>query len=135
MKPEQQPYSLSMSEKILKADLQQEWLALNEELNKHNYLYHSIDSPEISDFQYDEMKKRLIYLEKEFPELNTENSIINKVGYFPSSNFNKIKSTSLIKVVRFFLEFASHRTIIAGCVFDALINHQPYDKFTLTPSI
>ena len=91
MKPEQQPYSLSMSEKILKADLQQEWLALNEELNKHNYLYHSIDSPLISDFQYDEMKKRLIYLEKEFPELNTENSTINKVGYFPSSNFNKIK--------------------------------------------
>ena len=89
MKPEQQPYSLSMSKKILKADNQQEWLSLNEELNKHNYLYHSIDSPEISDFQYDEMKKRLIYLEKEFPELNIENSIINKVGYFPSSNFNK----------------------------------------------
>ena len=66
MKPEQQPYSLSMSEKILKADLQQEWLALNEELNKHNYLYHSIDSPEITDFQYDEMKKRLIFLEKSY---------------------------------------------------------------------
>ena len=64
MKPEQQPYSLSMSKKILKADLQQEWLSLNEELNKHNYLYHSIDSPEISDFQYDEMKKRLIYQRK-----------------------------------------------------------------------
>ena len=46
-----------MSKKILKDDLQQEWLSLNEELNKHNYLYHSIDSPQISDFQYDEMKK------------------------------------------------------------------------------
>ena len=80
-----------MSKKLLKVDIQQEWLSLNDELNKHNYLYHAIDSPEISDFQYDKMKKRLIYLEKEFPELNTQNSIIDKVGYLPSANFDKIK--------------------------------------------
>ena len=66
MKQELQLYSLLMSKKVLKIDSQKEWESLNNELNKHNYLYHSIDSPEISDFQYDEMKKRLISLEKNF---------------------------------------------------------------------
>ena len=31
--------------------------------------------------------------------------------------------------------FASHLTIIAGCVFEALINHHPCKVFTLIPSI
>ena len=80
-----------MNNRKIKNKLEMEWSTLNEELKRHNYLYHSQDSPEISDFEYDEKINKLRHLEKLFPNFPNKESILNKVGFTPSSNFKKIK--------------------------------------------
>ena len=51
------PLIISLIKKI-KNKLEKEWSTLNEELKRHNYLYHSEDNPEISDSEYDEKINR-----------------------------------------------------------------------------
>ena len=43
--------------------IEKEWADLNSKIKKHNYLYHGLDQPEISDLEYDKIKLRLINLE------------------------------------------------------------------------
>ena len=71
--------------------IEKEWADLNSKIKKHNYLYHGLDQPEISDLEYDKIKLRLINLEKEYSFLKNSKSILNKVGFQPSSNFKKVK--------------------------------------------
>ena len=71
--------------------IEKEWADLNNKIKKHNYLYHGLDQPEISDLEYDRIKLRLINLEKEYSFLENSKSILNKVGFQPSSNFKKVK--------------------------------------------
>jgi DNA ligase (NAD+) len=47
------------------ADAVSEMKALIEEINKHNYLYYTLDQPAISDAEYDKLYDRLVALEKE----------------------------------------------------------------------
>ncbi len=53
---------------------------LREELERHINLYYNMDSPEISDYEYDTMMQELKSLEKEFPDLVLETSPTQKVG-------------------------------------------------------
>lgn len=53
---------------------------LQEELNRHNYLYHTLDEPEISDENYDALFKELLDLEKQYPSLRTANSPSHRIG-------------------------------------------------------
>lgn len=53
---------------------------LREELERHINLYYNMDSPEISDYEYDTMMQELKSLEKEFPDLVIETSPTQKVG-------------------------------------------------------
>ena len=63
-------------------------------LKKHNKSYFIEDSPKISDAEYDEIKKNILQLEKEFPFLKKIASINNIVGATPSNKFKKIKHLS-----------------------------------------
>jgi len=67
-----------------------EIIRLREELNKHNYSYYVLDNPTISDFEYDEMLRRLIELEKEHPELITPDSPSQRVGGEPLTQFEPV---------------------------------------------
>ena len=60
-------------------------------LIKHNKLYFLNDAPQISDKQYDEIKKEVLNLENKYSYL--KNLIIEKpnVGATPSNKFKKIK--------------------------------------------
>ena len=49
-------------------------------LNHHNSLYYVQNSPEISDYDFDQLLKKLEQLEKEFPEHASENSPTKRVG-------------------------------------------------------
>lgn len=60
--------------------LKQEALTLQRELNRHNFLYHTKDNPEILDAEYDRMMARLLEIEKDFPELSTPDSPTRRVG-------------------------------------------------------
>ena len=61
------------------------------EINKHNKLYYSEDSPIISDKEYDELKKEILELESKYSFLNHKDSPSKKVGFKPSKNFKKQK--------------------------------------------
>ena len=53
---------------------------LKEEINKHNYNYYVLDTPTISDYDFDQLLQELIFLEKENPELITLDSPTQRVG-------------------------------------------------------
>ncbi len=54
--------------------------ALTAELNHHIHRYHGLDSPEISDAQYDALFDELVALETEHPELKRDDSPTLRVG-------------------------------------------------------
>ncbi len=62
-----------------------------DEINKHNKLYFENSSPEISDKEYDEIKKKILDLEKKYSFLKSALSPSNSLGYEPSKNFVKSK--------------------------------------------
>ncbi|MGI6364091.1 MAG: DNA ligase LigA-related protein [Bacillota bacterium] len=59
---------------------QQRLHQLRREIERHNWLYHVKDSPEISDAQYDALMQELLSLEREFPDLVTPDSPSQRVG-------------------------------------------------------
>ena len=64
--------------------------ALREEIRKHEHLYYVLDTPEISDADYDVLVRRLQALEKEHPELVTPDSPTQRVGGKPKEGFAKV---------------------------------------------
>jgi DNA ligase (NAD+) len=60
-------------------------------INHHNYRYYVLDSPEISDAEYDELMKELRQLEAEHPELVTPDSPTQRVGAPPVEVFGVVE--------------------------------------------
>jgi DNA ligase (NAD+) len=60
-------------------------------LQYHNKLYYNKNNPEISDEDYDKLKKDIIELENQYKFLNNKDSPSQSVGFKPSKNFKKIK--------------------------------------------
>ena len=60
---------------------------LCEQLHFHNYRYHTLDAPEISDAEYDQLMQRLLQLEREHPALVTPTSPSQRVGSAPLDKF------------------------------------------------
>ena len=58
-----------------------------EAVNRHDYLYHVMDQPEISDQDYDRLFRQLQDLERKFPDLVTPDSPTQRVGAPPSQAF------------------------------------------------
>lgn len=50
------------------------------EIEEHNYLYHTLDAPRVSDAEFDALFGRLLELEEQFPSLRTETSPTLRVG-------------------------------------------------------
>ena len=59
--------------------------------NKFNKAYFEKDNPIVSDRAFDELKKELINLEKQYSFLKSPKGITNTVGFNPSGKFEKIK--------------------------------------------
>lgn len=64
--------------------------ALREQLNKHNYDYYSLDDPQISDAEYDQLLRRLENLEELYPQLRSSDSPTQRVGSAPLSVFESV---------------------------------------------
>jgi DNA ligase (NAD+) len=65
--------------------------ALRETINYHNYRYYVLDSPEISDAEYDELMRELRQLEAEHPELVTPDSPTQRIGAPPVEAFGVVE--------------------------------------------
>ncbi|UVC06779.1 NAD-dependent DNA ligase LigA [Rhizobium sp. TH2] len=63
---------------------------LAKELARHDALYHGKDAPEISDADYDALKRRNEALEQAFPDLVRADSISKRVGAAPAAGFKLV---------------------------------------------
>lgn len=63
---------------------------LREKLEYYAKLYYDMDSPAISDYEYDMMMNKLKALEKQFPELITRDSLTQKVGGHVKEGFKQV---------------------------------------------
>ncbi|RJP64319.1 MAG: NAD-dependent DNA ligase LigA [Candidatus Abyssobacteria bacterium SURF_17] len=66
---------------------------LRRQINHHNYLYFVLDTPEITDAEYDRLMRMLIELEQRHPELITPDSPTQRVGAAPAEEFGTVEHT------------------------------------------
>ena len=64
---------------------------LRNEINLHNYRYYVENNPVISDYEFDQLLKKLESLESEFPDLITPDSPTQRVGGKPVDGFKTVK--------------------------------------------
>ncbi|MCB0727784.1 MAG: NAD-dependent DNA ligase LigA [Ignavibacteriae bacterium] len=64
---------------------------LKKKISDADYKYYTLASPDIDDYKYDLMMKELEKLEKEFPELRTDDSPTNRVSGEPTKSFGTIQ--------------------------------------------
>ena len=64
---------------------------LRARINHHNYLYYVLDSPEISDAEYDQLMRELKKLEEQYPQLITPDSPTQRVGAAPVEAFGVVE--------------------------------------------
>ncbi len=75
-----------LTEAQAKAELEK----LASALNQANLAYHGEDAPQISDAEYDRLKRRNTEIEVKFPALKRVDSPSEKVGVGPSEGFSKV---------------------------------------------
>ena len=64
---------------------------LREEINLHNYRYYVENNPVISDYEFDQLLKKLEKLESDFPELITPESPTQRISEQPSEGFETVE--------------------------------------------
>lgn len=69
-----------MAKKTELEKIRQEIASLKAQIERNNALYYELANPEISDFEYDQLVSRFNELKKQYPELVSEDSSINRVG-------------------------------------------------------
>lgn len=70
-----------------KEEIKKEIDKLRELIREHNYHYYVLDEPIISDYEYDNLLRKLIIMEKKYPELITPDSPTQRVGAKPLAEF------------------------------------------------
>jgi DNA ligase (NAD+) len=75
---------------LTQAQAKAELARLAEALGAANRAYHQADAPEISDAEYDALKRRNAEIEERFPALKRSDSPSEQVGAAPAEGFSKI---------------------------------------------
>lgn len=102
---------------------------LKEKINDYNYSYYVLDNPKISDYEYDMLYKELENIEKEHPELKTEDSPTQRIGGVTLKEFNQvIHSVPLqsLQDVFNFEELKDWDERVRGILLGALYNDLEY---------
>ena len=87
---------------------------LAEEIKRHDRLYHAEAAPEISDADYDALRRRNTAIEARFPELIRSDSPTRRVGAAPAAGFAKVTHTRPMLSLENAFEEADVRDFFAG---------------------
>lgn len=71
--------------------LKQHLEELRQQIHSHNYRYHVLDAPVISDVEFDRLLVELRQIEAQHPEWITPDSPSQRVGAQPSERFSKVR--------------------------------------------
>lgn len=77
-------------EALTQAQAGRELARLGKEIARHDLLYYQESAPEISDAEYDALRRRLESIEARFPGLRRADSPSDKVGASPQTGFGKV---------------------------------------------
>ena len=72
-----------------KQEIQKKYNKQNKLLIKYNHHYFNLDSPLITDSEYDKIKTQIIKMEIDYPFLKIKNSIQDQVGAPLTKKFKK----------------------------------------------
>jgi DNA ligase (NAD+) len=73
------------------ASVEERVRVLRAQIEHHNYRYHVLDDPEVSDAVYDRLFDELKSLEEVHPELASPDSPTQRIGAAPSERFQKLR--------------------------------------------
>lgn len=76
---------------LTEAEAAAELARLAREITHHDKAYHTLDTPEISDAEYDALRRRNAAIEARFPALIRADSPSNRIGGAPESGFAKLR--------------------------------------------
>jgi len=82
--------SLRPVEALTEEEARAELASLAQEIQRHDRLYYTDAAPEISDADYDALRRRNIEIEARFPELIRNDSPTRRVGAAPAAGFAKV---------------------------------------------
>ncbi len=71
-------------------DIRERVARLRETVNRHNFLYHTLDTPEVSDAEFDRLFHELKALESDYPDLVADDSPTQRVGSQPLDSFDQV---------------------------------------------
>ncbi len=78
-------------DKLTEAEAERELARLAAEIARHDALYYREDAPEISDAEYDELRRRNEAIEARFPHLVRADSPSRRIGAAPVEGFGKVR--------------------------------------------
>lgn len=87
---------------------------LRAKIEYHSRLYYENDAPEISDYEYDMMFKRLTELEREHPEYYSASSPTVRVGGAALDKFEKVSHTTKLGSLQDVFDFDELASFISG---------------------
>lgn len=79
-------YNSNMADKLLS-----QYEELKAQINFHNYRYHVLDAPVISDLEYDRLLKELKQIEADHADWITPDSPTQRAGAKPADRFDKVR--------------------------------------------
>ena len=77
--------------KMTEAEARERAETLRRQIERHNYRYHVLDDPEISDGAFDDLMVELQAIEEKWPELITSDSPTQRVGGQPRDGFAQLR--------------------------------------------
>ncbi|MFP4214692.1 MAG: NAD-dependent DNA ligase LigA [Phycisphaerae bacterium] len=81
-------------DEMSKSDARRRAEKLRDRIEHHNWLYYVKNAPEISDAEYDDLKRELEAIEEEYPDLRTPDSPTRRVGAPPRDELGTIEHPS-----------------------------------------
>ena len=75
----------------MRTKIKKEIERLREQIRHHDYLYHVLSQPQISDKEYDDLMRRLKDLEEEYPQFKTDNSPTVRISGGILEGFETVK--------------------------------------------